>query len=103
MTSTKRRLPDKRGDIKGRDLSPKMIERTLFDATALHDFVTRALTALGARREDAAIVADVLVASDLRGVESHGVARLRSHYVQRIRKGIRASATDSALTSPPVP
>jgi LDH2 family malate/lactate/ureidoglycolate dehydrogenase len=36
---------------------------------------------------DAATVADVLVASDLRGIESHGVARLESYYVSRLRKG----------------
>jgi LDH2 family malate/lactate/ureidoglycolate dehydrogenase len=36
---------------------------------------------------DAAIVADVLVAADLRGVESHGVARLESYYVSRMRNG----------------
>jgi LDH2 family malate/lactate/ureidoglycolate dehydrogenase len=38
-------------------------------------------------RADAQIVAEVLVASDLRGIESHGVARLESYYVNRIRNG----------------
>ncbi len=41
----------------------------------------------GSRPSDAAIVADVLVAADLRGIESHGVARLESYYVSRIRAG----------------
>jgi L-2-hydroxycarboxylate dehydrogenase (NAD+) len=64
------------------------IERTRFDAATLHGFVVRSLTALGVSDEDARLAAGVLVASDLRGVESHGVARLESHYVDRIRRGI---------------
>jgi LDH2 family malate/lactate/ureidoglycolate dehydrogenase len=39
---------------------------------------------------DAAVVADVLVAADLRGIESHGVARLESYYVSRLRKDLMA-------------
>ncbi len=53
----------------------------------LKEFVAAALTKVGVPPEDAAIVADVLVAADLRGVESHGVARLESYYVSRIRAG----------------
>jgi LDH2 family malate/lactate/ureidoglycolate dehydrogenase len=46
------------------------------------------LQKMGVAREDAAIVADVLVAADLRGIESHGVARLESFYVTRLRSGV---------------
>jgi LDH2 family malate/lactate/ureidoglycolate dehydrogenase len=53
----------------------------------LRTFVATALEKVGVPAEDAAIVADVLVAADLRGVESHGVARLASYYVNRIRAG----------------
>ena len=53
----------------------------------LRTFVATALEKVGVPAEDAAIVADVLVAADLRGVESHGVARLESYYVSRIRAG----------------
>ncbi|GAC1442907.1 MAG: Ldh family oxidoreductase [Vulcanimicrobiaceae bacterium] len=45
---------------------------------------------------DAALVGQVLVMSDIRGIESHGVARLESFYVDRIRDGRvdpRATAT----------
>ena len=63
------------------------IERTRYDAPELHAFVTRALGALDVRAEDAALVATVLGASDLRGIESHGVARLEKFYVDRIRDG----------------
>ncbi|MEA2663552.1 MAG: hypothetical protein QOI11_496 [Candidatus Eremiobacteraeota bacterium] len=53
----------------------------------LKSFVTTILEKVGVAPEDAAIVADVLVAADLRGIESHGVARLESYYVSRIRAG----------------
>ncbi|MEO6835908.1 MAG: Ldh family oxidoreductase [Candidatus Tumulicola sp.] len=53
----------------------------------LKDFVAEVLGKSGVAPEHAAAVADVLVASDLRGIESHGVARLESYYVSRIRSG----------------
>lgn len=54
---------------------------------SLKAFVRAILTKVDVDPVDAAIVADVLVASDLRGIESHGVARLESHYVSRLRTG----------------
>jgi LDH2 family malate/lactate/ureidoglycolate dehydrogenase len=62
-------------------------EYRLATEPALKSFVSTVLTEVGVTPEDAAIVADVLVAADLRGVESHGVARLESYYVSRIRAG----------------
>ena len=53
----------------------------------LERFVIEVLERSGVAREHAAVVADVLVAADLRGIESHGVARLESYYVGRIRSG----------------
>jgi L-2-hydroxycarboxylate dehydrogenase (NAD+) len=50
-------------------------------------FVERALTAVGVDVLQARIVGDVLVAADRRGIESHGVARLRWFYVDRVRSG----------------
>jgi len=64
------------------------VERTRFEAAALRDFVERALVATGVGSEDAKLAGEVLVASDLRGIESHGVARLEGFYVDRIRDGI---------------
>jgi LDH2 family malate/lactate/ureidoglycolate dehydrogenase len=52
----------------------------------LTDFVIEALTSVGAGEADAALTADVLVAADLAGVDSHGVARLR-RYVEGLRNG----------------
>lgn len=55
---------------------------------AEHDFIVRALTAVDVSESDAQDVADVLVAADLRGVESHGIARLDMFYVRRIEAGV---------------
>ncbi|MCS7477826.1 Ldh family oxidoreductase [Umezawaea endophytica] len=56
------------------------------DHPELRDFASRCLTAVGVSDEDAATVVDVLVSADLRGVDSHGVARLR-RYVDGVRAG----------------
>ncbi|MFN2459167.1 MAG: Ldh family oxidoreductase [Candidatus Velthaea sp.] len=58
------------------------------DGGALHAFIRAALEASGVVAADAAVVADVLLAADRRGVESHGAARLRSHYLGRIARGV---------------
>lgn len=60
----------------------------LADAARLTRFVTDALVAVGTREPDAAVVAEVLVAADMRGVESHGVARLQAYYIARIQSGV---------------
>ena len=54
--------------------------------------VTDIFAALGVPRHDAEIVASVLVTADLRGIESHGVGRVRL-YVKDIRNGIIDPAT----------
>lgn len=62
-------------------------EYRLSTEKTLKQFVSTVLTKVGVAQADAGIVADVLVAADLRGIESHGVARLESYYVSRIRAG----------------
>jgi L-2-hydroxycarboxylate dehydrogenase (NAD+) len=54
----------------------------------LREFVERVFVALGTPPDDARICAEVLVASDLQGIESHGVGRLKVYY-QRIRAGVQ--------------
>jgi len=63
-----------------------MNSSALIDAQALQSFTARAFERIGLMAEDAEVAADVLVAADLRGVESHGVARLH-HYLAHIRRG----------------
>lgn len=54
--------------------------------THLRDFIARLIEAAGASAEAAHLVADSLVASNLRGVDSHGV-QLTPLYIDRIEKG----------------
>lgn len=54
--------------------------------TTLERFMRDVFIALGVPAADAEICARVLIASDLRGVESHGVGRLR-YYYDRIKAG----------------
>ncbi len=56
-------------------------------AEPLKAFVRRVLERLDVPAADAGIVADNLVAADLRGIASHGVARLR-RYVKGIQDGM---------------
>ena len=46
----------------------------------LREFSARVFMHFGVPRDDADLAADVLVAADLRGVDSHGVARLRTYH-----------------------
>jgi len=62
-------------------------EYRLSKEITLKNFVANVLTKVGVDANDAATVADVLVTADLRGIESHGVARLESYYVSRLRNG----------------
>jgi len=62
------------------------VEPEVVDAEALARFAQRVLEHVGVPPEDAARVADCLVAADLSGVDSHGVVRL-AHYVRRLQNG----------------
>ena len=55
-------------------------------------FMRRVFEGLGVPPEDARIVTDVLIAADLRGIESHGVGRLK-YYYDRIRAGVQSTQT----------
>ena len=59
---------------------------SLICADAVHEYCVRVFRKLDVAEEDAHITADVLVAADLRGVDSHGVARLR-RYVHGLLNG----------------
>ena len=68
---------------------PALVEdRIRVDPEKLTRFSASALERLGVPREDALITARMLVACDLRGVESHGVAHLRMFYARRIQRGL---------------
>lgn len=57
-------------------------------------FMEAAFTSAGVPKEDAAICADVLMESDRRGIESHGVNRFKPIYIDRINSGIQNPITN---------
>jgi L-2-hydroxycarboxylate dehydrogenase (NAD+) len=56
------------------------IETKIFPIEALREFSTRIFLYFGVPKEDALQAADVLASADLRGIDSHGVARLYSYF-----------------------
>jgi len=65
-----------------------MIKYLRFRAEDLHAFMVRFFCKLGVSEPDAVVAADVLLAADMRGVESHGIIRLNTYYGSRLRKGL---------------
>jgi L-2-hydroxycarboxylate dehydrogenase (NAD+) len=56
------------------------IELTIYPIERLHEFSTRVFVSCGVLEADARLAADVLATSDLRGIESHGIARLHAYF-----------------------
>lgn len=54
----------------------------------LERFMHDTLMAAGVPAPDADIITDVLIESDKRGIDSHGIGRLKPIYIDRIDKGI---------------
>lgn len=54
----------------------------------LERFMHDTLVAAGVPAPDADIITDVLIESDKRGIDSHGIGRLKPIYIDRIDKGI---------------
>jgi len=69
---------------------------------ALSSFCMGVFQQVGVTDEDARLTADILVAADLRGIASHGVAHLR-RYVDGLRAGtFAARPREKVLTETPV-
>ena len=62
------------------------MEQKLIQWEKLLDFSRKSLMKLGVTEKDAWMVADNLVSSNLRGIDSHGVSRL-ARYVDGIKSG----------------
>jgi LDH2 family malate/lactate/ureidoglycolate dehydrogenase len=56
------------------------VEVKVFPIEVLREFSTRIFLHFGVPKADAAQAADVLASADLRGIDSHGVARLTSYF-----------------------
>lgn len=63
------------------------MEEFLFQAEDLHAYMVRYFQRAGVPKEDAKITADVLIAADLRGIDSHGIIRLHSYYGAPLQRG----------------
>ncbi|MHA1974038.1 MAG: Ldh family oxidoreductase [Candidatus Hodarchaeales archaeon] len=66
---------------------------TFIPVKTLIDFMTEVFVKIGVPNDDAIICANVLIKSDLRGIESHGVQRLKMYY-DRIQKGVQLPVTN---------
>ena len=64
------------------------------DWKTITGFVTEAFIKYGVPEADAKICADILLESDRRGIESHGVNRFKSMYLDRIKAGVQKAVTD---------
>ena len=65
----------------------------------LERFMKETLIAEGVPAPDADIISDVLIESDKRGIDSHGIGRLKPIYIDRIDKGILNPVTELGIVS----
>ncbi len=65
---------------------------TLIPVETMLGFMIDVLSGVGVPPDEAAMAADVLISSDLRGIESHGIGRLKMYY-DRIRAGTVSGVT----------
>ncbi len=58
------------------------------DFEVLEGFMLDSLKSAGLPEEDAKVVCEILITSDKRGIDSHGIGRLKPIYIDRIDAGI---------------
>ncbi len=68
------------------------MDEKVIPVVELRKFVEAVFLKAGVPQQDATICTDVLIASDLRGIESHGISRLKMYY-DRIKSGIQFPET----------
>ncbi|MGA1841980.1 MAG: Ldh family oxidoreductase [bacterium] len=64
------------------------------DFDIMERFMIDVFKGLGVPEEEAKVCADVLITSDKRGIDSHGVGRLKTIYYDRIKAGIQSPVTN---------
>ncbi len=64
------------------------------DFDLLERFMTDAFVAIGIPEEDAKVCSEVLITSDKRGIDSHGIGRFKRIYIDRIKDGILNTKTN---------
>ncbi len=74
-----------------------MPEKTVYiPVTTLQSFMVDVFVGLGVPPDDARITAEILITSDLWGIESHGVGRLKMYY-DRIKDGRQKAVTQMQI------
>lgn len=63
------------------------VETNLYPIERLREFCVRVFLRCNMPEEDALHAADVLITADLRGIDSHGIARLRAYY-EMLERGL---------------
>ncbi len=72
----------------------KISDLAWVDFTLLEAFMTDVFKAIGVPADDAAICSEVLITADKRGIDSHGIGRLKTIYYDRIKAGILNPVTN---------
>ncbi len=70
-----------------------MEKKTNVSWAFIEDFMVKAFKKIGVPEADALVCADILMESDRRGIESHGVNRFKPIYIDRILAGIQKPVT----------
>jgi len=60
----------------------------------LENFMIEVFKGIGVPEEDSRICADVLITADKRGIDSHGINRLKPIYYDRVKAGIQKAVTN---------
>jgi len=64
------------------------------DFDTMESFIIDVFKELGVSEEDSKICANVLIVADKRGIYSHGIARLKTMYYDRIKSGLLSPKTN---------
>ncbi len=64
------------------------------DFDTMERFMVDVFIGCGVPEDDARICADVLITADKRGIDSHGIGRLKTIYYDRIKEGIQNPVTN---------
>ena len=64
------------------------------DFEQLKNFITDVFKGVGVPDDEAVICADVVIASDKRGIDSHGIGRMKQFYYDRVKEGIQEPVTN---------
>ncbi len=70
------------------------VKNNIVDWDTIFNFMTDVFKTVGVPDGDAQICADILMESDKRGIESHGVNRFKPIYIDRIKAGIQKPVTE---------